>query len=88
MRTDPAIFDDLRAIQDRDGYLSNEALDTLARSTKLPLFYIHGLASCYPHFRREPPARAEVKVCMDMTCHLRGACVPIFLPSAARIVAV
>ncbi|PYT71414.1 MAG: hypothetical protein DMG39_13235 [Acidobacteria bacterium] len=27
----------------------------------------------YPHFHLAPPAKAEIRVCADMSCHLNGA---------------
>src|SRR5205823_5223948 len=29
--------------------------------------------SFYPHYRLQPPPLVDVKVCRDMSCHLRGA---------------
>jgi formate dehydrogenase beta subunit len=68
------IFDDLRAIQLRHGFLPRTELESLSSRTQTPLYQIHGVASFYPHFHLEPPARAEVRVCADMSCHLNGAC--------------
>ena len=67
------IFDDLREIQHQFGYLPAEQLKALAQKIDLPLYRIHGLASFYPHFRLTPPPKADVRVCQDMSCHLRGA---------------
>ena len=67
------IFDDLREIQHRFGYLPAEELKTLAKKTDVPLYRLHGVASFYPHFRLTPPPKADVCVCQDMSCHLRGA---------------
>jgi len=49
-------------------------LEALARRIEMPLYRLHGVASFYPHFHLTPPARAEVRVCADISCHLRGAC--------------
>ena len=68
------IFDDLRAIQLRHGFLPKAELEALSARTQTPLYQIHGVASFYPHFRLAPPARAEIRVCADMSCHLNGAC--------------
>jgi NADH:ubiquinone oxidoreductase subunit F (NADH-binding)/NADH:ubiquinone oxidoreductase subunit E len=68
------IFDDLRAIQLRHGFLPRAELESLSSRTQTPLYQIHGVASFYPHFHLVPPARAEVRVCADMSCHLNGAC--------------
>ena len=46
-----------------------------------PLYQIQEVASFFPHFRQEwnKPARVEVKVCRDMSCHLAGAAEPHLL---------
>ena len=67
------IFDDLRAIQLRHGFLPKTELEALSSRTETPLYQIHSVASFYPHFHLAPPARAEVRVCADMSCHLNGA---------------
>jgi NADH:ubiquinone oxidoreductase subunit F (NADH-binding)/NADH:ubiquinone oxidoreductase subunit E len=67
------IFDDLRAIQLRHGFLPKAELEGLSQRTKMPLYQIHSVASFYPHFHLAMPARAEVRVCADMSCHLNGA---------------
>jgi len=68
------IFDDLRAIQLRHGFLPKAELRALSSRTQTPLYQIHSVASFYPHFHLAPPARAELRVCADMSCHLNGAC--------------
>jgi formate dehydrogenase beta subunit len=68
------IFDELRAIQLRYGYLPKAELEALSHRTQAPLYQIHSVASFYPHFHLTPPAKAEVHICADMSCHLHGAC--------------
>jgi NADH:ubiquinone oxidoreductase subunit F (NADH-binding)/NADH:ubiquinone oxidoreductase subunit E len=68
------IFDDLRAIQLRYGFLPKAELEGLSQRTQTPLYQIHSVASFYPHFHLAPPPRADVRVCADMSCHLNGAC--------------
>jgi NADH:ubiquinone oxidoreductase subunit F (NADH-binding) len=68
------IFDDLRAIQLRHGFLPKAELEALSARTQTPLYQIHSVASFYPHFHLAPPPRAEIRVCADMSCHLNGAC--------------
>jgi len=67
------IFSELREIQRQFGYLPAEELRTLAKKIDVPLYRLHGVASSYPHFRLTPPPRADVRICQDMSCHLRGA---------------
>ncbi len=66
------MFDQLRAIQQKFGYLPADQLQQLAARINVPVSQIHTVASFYPHFHLTPAPRAEVKICGDMTCHLRG----------------
>ena len=67
------LFDELRTIQHKHGYLPAEQLQTLSRELDIPMFRINGVAEFYPEFRVTPPAQAMVEVCTDMACHLLGA---------------
>ncbi len=67
------IFEELKAIQRQYGYLPAEQLEALSKKMQLPLYGLYGVASFYPHFHLTPPARADVRICADMACHLRGA---------------
>ena len=68
------MFQALRAIQQQFGYLPADQLALLSKQINLPVSQIHAVASFYPHFHLTPPPAVEVKVCADMSCHLRGAC--------------
>ena len=68
------IFDDLRAIQLRYGFLPKAELEAYSQRSHTPLYQIHSVASFYPHFQLVPPPKADVRVCADMSCHLNGAC--------------
>ncbi|HWP45538.1 MAG TPA: NADH-quinone oxidoreductase subunit NuoF [Candidatus Limnocylindrales bacterium] len=67
------ILKELKAIQDRHGFLPEEELRRLAVQWKVPLYEIYGVASFYPHFRLKPRTSHEIKICTDISCHLRGA---------------
>jgi NADH:ubiquinone oxidoreductase subunit F (NADH-binding) len=45
----------------------------VAERRGLDLRDVNAVASFYPHFHLKKPARVNVKVCSDMSCHLRGA---------------
>jgi len=67
------VFDELRAIQREFGYLPVEQLHRMSRRLNIPVSQIHAVVSFYPHFRLTAPPKLDVRVCSDMTCHLRGA---------------
>jgi formate dehydrogenase beta subunit len=67
------IIQELHKIQDLHGYLPEDELRSLARRLNVPLHHVHEVASFFPHYRLRPPPPLDVKVCRDMTCHLRGA---------------
>jgi formate dehydrogenase beta subunit len=66
------LFDELRVIQHEFGYLPTDELRRLAVKIDVPLSQIHAVASFYPHFQLTPPPQVDVRVCADMSCHLRG----------------
>jgi formate dehydrogenase beta subunit len=66
------VFEELRAIQRDFGYLPADRLKTLAASMNVPISQIHAVASFYPHFHLTPPPKVDMRVCADMSCHLRG----------------
>jgi len=69
----PSLIPALNAIQARVGWLPREELVALSRDVHRPLYEIEGLISFYPHFRTEPPKKAELRVCHDLSCWLSGA---------------
>ena len=68
------MFEELRSVQRQFGYVPAEELHILSAKLKIPVSQIHSVASFYPHFNLAPPPKVDVRVCVDMTCHLRGAC--------------
>src|SRR6185369_3122255 len=69
----PSLIPALNAIQERVGWLPREELVALSREVHRPLYEIEGLVSFYPHFRADPPVKAELRVCHDLSCWLHGA---------------
>ena len=67
------IFEDLKAIQREFGYLPVDKLQSVADARGMHVREVHAVASFYPHFHLKAPARVDVRVCTDMSCHLRGA---------------
>ena len=67
------IVQKLHEIQERDRFLSRDAMVELAAELGVRLGHLHEVASFFPHFRLSEPPAAEVLVCRDMACHLNGA---------------
>jgi formate dehydrogenase beta subunit len=67
------IFQELKEIQRQFGYLPSEQIELVARERGLHIRDVHQVASFYPHFHLTPPAKVDLRICGDMTCHLRGA---------------
>ena len=67
------IVRELRAVQSQFGFLPADQLQALAKKIDVPITRLHQVASFFPHFRLTPPPKADVRVCRDMSCHLRGA---------------
>jgi NADH:ubiquinone oxidoreductase subunit F (NADH-binding)/NADH:ubiquinone oxidoreductase subunit E len=62
---------ELRALQEAAGYLRDTDLRALSDRLKIPLYHLEGIASFYPHFRREMPRPLRIGACRDLSCHLR-----------------
>ena len=67
------LWEELKDIQHRFRYLPADQLKHVAERRGLNLRDLHAVASFYPHFYLTPPAKVCIRVCDDMTCHLRGA---------------
>src|SRR5207244_360622 len=53
--------------------IRNLPVRAMSERARIPLYDVHGVASFYPHFRLTAPPAVDVRVCADMSCHLRGA---------------
>jgi NADH:ubiquinone oxidoreductase subunit F (NADH-binding)/NADH:ubiquinone oxidoreductase subunit E len=72
--TTDGIFEDLKAVQRQYGYIPKEQMEAIAEARSLHVRDVHAVASFYPHFHLKAPARVDLRVCSDMSCHVRGAC--------------
>lgn len=62
----------LQEIQDRYGYLSEDAVSALADASRISPNEIYGVATFYAQFRFRPPAEHTIHVCQGTACHVRG----------------
>ncbi|MCY4382071.1 MAG: NAD(P)H-dependent oxidoreductase subunit E [Nitrospinae bacterium] len=68
----PAKIEALLSRQKEDGYLSKEAITEISKELGVPIYDSYGLASFFPHFHLEKPAKPKVHICRDMSCLLAG----------------
>ena len=62
----------LQEVQERHGYLSEDALRALAVASGISENEIYGVATFYAQFRFQPPAEHTIHVCEGTACHVRG----------------
>ncbi len=62
----------LQRVQEKVGYLPEEAMNMIAEGMSLSLSNVYGVASFYKHFHFKPRGKNIVKVCMGTACHVRG----------------
>lgn len=63
----------LHAIQERLGWVPDEAVPVIAEALKRSRAEVHGVVSFYPHFRTQPPGRHVVQICRAESCRAMGA---------------
>ena len=62
----------LQDIQERLGFLSEEAIDVLAQHIGISANEIYGVATFYTQFRFTAPGQHTIHVCQGTACHVRG----------------
>ena len=62
----------LQRVQEKVGYLPEEAMQMISERMSLSLNNVYGVASFYKHFHFKPRGKNIVKVCMGTACHVRG----------------
>ncbi len=68
----PAKIEALLSRQQEEGYLSKEAITEISKDLGVPIYESYGIASFFPHFLLEKPAKPKVHICRDMSCLLAG----------------
>ena len=67
--TDGGLLDALLALQDAEGYVSEDALRALADHVEVSPAELYDAASFYSMLRFAPPAKIEIRVCRGTACH-------------------
>jgi NADH-quinone oxidoreductase subunit F len=68
-----AVIPILQAIQAHYGYLPDEILEHVCRTTEITPAAISGVSSFYDMFRDKPVGKFIVRVCRGTACHVTGA---------------
>jgi formate dehydrogenase subunit gamma len=63
----------LRAIQDRQGWIVDEAIEVVADVFNLSRAEVRGLIAFYADFRTQPPADHVVRICQAEACQAAGS---------------
>ena len=63
----------LQEIQEKQGFLSREAVVEVGKYLQLPVSKIYGVATFYNQFRFRPQGRYHIQVCRGTACHVKGS---------------
>ena len=66
---DGGLLDALLALQNAEGYVSEDGLKALAKHAKVSPAELYDAASFYSMLRFAPPAKKEILVCRGTACH-------------------
>lgn len=62
----------LHEVQDRLGYVPPDSVPRIATAMHLSQADVHGVLGFYHHFRRTPPGRHVVRLCLAEACRSMG----------------
>jgi bidirectional [NiFe] hydrogenase diaphorase subunit len=68
-----ALIESLHAAQSAFGYLDETAMHYVARSLRVPMGKVYGVATFYHHFMLKPQGKHTCVVCMGTACYIKGA---------------
>jgi NADH-quinone oxidoreductase subunit E len=63
----------LQEIQEKEGFLSRENLERVARHLNISSAKVYGVASFYNQFRFNAPGRFNIQLCRGTACHVKGS---------------
>ena len=68
-----ALLSCLYAIQEKDGYLSEENISSLAELLNLPKVEVYSVASFYSLFTLKKTGKYIIRICVSLPCYLNGS---------------
>lgn len=63
----------LQDVQDKEGYLSEQAVAEVANHLDLPASKVYGVATFYNQFRFAPKGKYHIMLCRGTACHVKGS---------------
>lgn len=63
----------LHAIQEHFGWISQDAVEWIAKKLELRPINIYELVTFYPMFRQQPMGKHQIKICRTLSCALGGS---------------
>lgn len=63
----------LQLIQNREGYVSNDAVRAAAKHFAIPEAEVEGVLTFYAQFKRTRPGKYRLSVCDGTACHIKGS---------------
>ena len=63
----------LQDIQEKEGFISEEAMRAVSEGLGVPIMEVYRVASFYKAFRLKPSGKNVLTMCMGTACHVRGA---------------
>jgi NADH-quinone oxidoreductase subunit E len=63
----------LQRVQEKEGYISREAVARIEQELGIPASHIYGVATFYAQFRMTPAGKHMLRVCHGTACHVSGA---------------
>jgi NADH-quinone oxidoreductase subunit E len=70
---DGGLLDAMLALQEKDGYLTGEAVEALAKAFNMFPSEVYDTATFYSMLRFEPPSITEILICRGAPCHVAGS---------------
>lgn len=68
-----ALIEVLHTVQETFGFLTDEALQYVAVSLRIPYSKVYGVATFYHFFTMKPPGEHTCVVCTGTACYIKGA---------------
>ena len=71
--SDIILLNELRKIQKKHGYISEESIKKLNKKTDIPLSRIYGTATFYAMLHTKPQGKYVIEICNSPSCYLNGS---------------